>query len=716
MRPSVRCLPAISLAFFLAWLFAGGAMAQEPLQSPVALGQETRARNETFTIAILNAPAEVQRAVVRLARNGNVYSRDAIYTAPGAGRPEAIITSRIDAAIPLGKYAVVVELDGRPFPSTQSLQIVPPGNPEIRLDEFVPADTDQKELAYFTDAPRAADKSVEPTRVTRLVLRGAGFQTAAFKDDNVFVVNGVREPVTWGECPPTPYGDKGKPLPRKIFAQAVSSERIDLCLVPVPANGEIRMQWGVGDRLSDPRIFRVFEMGRGTVVTFAAVIAGGLALLPLLLLRTLRKKYAIADRHYRLRLLFLDPETDTYSLSKLQFYLWTVAALFSYAYLFISRVLVQYASWPDVPGTLPGIIAVAAGTSIASQLVTSSKGSKGSGAERPHITDFITSGGVVAPDRLQMLLWTLFGVGAFLIVVLEQHPGRITDLPSVPEGLLYMMGLSSAGYLGGKMARKAGPVINEMSITPTDPDEAIVRAAGPSAADLPDLTQAITGAHAELSALADPANPHARDARTALSNAISAVSAAQTTTEINQLVAALAALRPRAEKAALAAAQDFASGAGGAQDAIAAQKAAAALQELSADLTQAIASAAALPMTAATAPVLIARTFSLRGTNLSAEALLEIDHTDLPFRMLINPEGKHEPEVLVREEGSPTFARVMRLTIDPALLGGVDLDRFQAWFRSSGRHTFTLTNPDGQKTEIEFSLPPGEAQKSGTAA
>lgn len=690
-------------------------MAQEPLQSPVSLGQETRARDETFTIAILNAPAEVQRAVVRLARNGRVYARDAVYTASATGRAEALITSRIDSTIPLGKYAVVVELDGRPFPSAQKLEIVPPGNPEIRLDEFAPADTDRVERAFFTDSQRAADGAVEATKVARLVLRGAGFQTGDLKDDNVFMINGVREPVTWEDCPRTAYGDQDKPLPRKIFAQALSTERIDLCLVPVPSNGEIRMQFGVGDRFSDARVFRVFEMGRGTVVTLAAVIAGGLALLPLLLLRTLRRRYTISDRHYRLRLLFLDPETDTYSLSKLQFYLWTVAALFSYAYLFISRVMVQYASWPDVPGTLPGIIAVAAGTSIASQLVTSSKGSKGSGAERPHITDFITSGGVVAPDRLQMLLWTLFGVSAFLIVVLEQHPGRITDLPSVPEGLLYLMGLSSAGYLGGKMARKAGPVINEMSITPTDPDEAIVRAQS-GGMDLPDLTQAITSAQAELSALAEPTNAHARDARSALSNAISAVSAAQTTTEINQLIATLAASRAQAEKAALAAAQDFAAGAGTADDAMKAQKAAAALQELAADVTQAIAVAAALPMTAATSSVLITRTLSLRGTNLSAEALLEIDHTDLPFRMLINAEGKHAPDVLVREEGSPTFARVMRLTIDPAMLGGVDLERFQAWFGASGRHTFTLTNPDGQKTELEFSLPPGEAQKDGTAA
>ena len=179
MHPAVRCW---LLAFSLGLLFVGAAaLAQEPLQSPVSLGQETRARDETFTIAILNAPAEVQRAAVRLARNGNVYARDAVYTAPATGRAEALITSRIDPTLPLGKYAVVVELDGRPFPSAQKLEIVPPGNPEIRLDEFAPADTDKVERAFFTDSQRAADGAVEATRVVRLrVFRPALSRTTMY--------------------------------------------------------------------------------------------------------------------------------------------------------------------------------------------------------------------------------------------------------------------------------------------------------------------------------------------------------------------------------------------------------------------------------------------------------------------------------------------------------------------------------------------------------
>jgi hypothetical protein len=111
----------------------------------------------------------------------------------------------------------------------------------------------------------------------------------------------------------------------------------------------------------------------------------------------------------------------------------------------------------------------------------------------------------------------------------------------------------------------------------------------------------------------------------------------------------------------------------------------------------------------------IARTLTIRGSNLSAEALLQIDHGDLPFRMLLNSEGKHMPEIVAREDGTPTFARVLQLSIDPANLEDSDLKQFHAWFGTKGVRTFSLTNPDGQMAEMTFPLPPGEGQKAGTA-
>jgi hypothetical protein len=553
-------------------------------------------------------------------------------------------------------------------------------------------------------------------RMARLVLHGSGFQYD-HPEDNTVWINRARAVVKWDTCSNTPdLGNERAPVVADIHGEVISPEEIKLCSIPVPDDGQMLISIGYGDTSSETRPFRVFSMTELRVALIAAVIALILALLPLGLLFLVKKSYTVAGENYKLRMLFLDPETDTYSLSKLQFYLWTVAALFGYAYLFISRVKVQNLTWPDIPATLPGIIAVAAGTAIGAQVITSAKGSKGSGAERPGLTDFITSGGVVAADRVQMFLWTLFGVGAFFVAVLEQGPGTISELPAVPERLLYLMGISSAGYLGGKLARKAGPVINEVTIEPPESDDAIAQASVTAAMALPDLVRPIVDAQAQMKSFAAVTNPHAKASVDALSAAIKAAGAAHTASEINELIATLGALRNQAEKEAEATASDFAKTPAAATQAEAetAQKAAATLQDFAADITQAISLAAVAPLEKGITGALIRRTIELRGTNLSSEGFFEIDHTDLPFRYLWNKDGKNAPEILVREDANPTFARVLRLTIDPVKLGTTDLEQLAKWFGSDGSHKFTLTNPDGQKTELTFTLGVVAGQKTGT--
>lgn len=159
--------------------------------------------------------------------------------------------------------------------------------------------------------------------------------------------------------------------------------------------------------------------------------------------------------------LLIDQKTNTYSLTRLQFYLWTGVAIFSYLYLMLSRSLVQgQLEFIDIPEGLPGIVLISATTTVVSEGITTAKGSKGGGNIKPEFSNLITTGGVVAPERFQFLVWTILGVLAYLFVVLWQSPEQIKDLPEIPSGFLQLMGISSAGYLGGKLARKPGPVIN----------------------------------------------------------------------------------------------------------------------------------------------------------------------------------------------------------------------------------------------------------------
>ena len=91
--------------------------------------------------------------------------------------------------------------------------------------------------------------------------------------------------------------------------------------------------------------------------------------------------------------------------------------------------------------------------------VSSMAGSKGAGDFKPTASDLITSGGVVAPERLQHLLWTIVGGLAFFFYTLAISPAEIQNLPEIPNGFLYLMGISAGGYLGGKIVRGPGPKI-----------------------------------------------------------------------------------------------------------------------------------------------------------------------------------------------------------------------------------------------------------------
>jgi hypothetical protein len=160
------------------------------------------------------------------------------------------------------------------------------------------------------------------------------------------------------------------------------------------------------------------------------------------------------------RAALLDPETSTYSLTKLQFYVWTFAGLAGWLYLSFAKSLVQGSlELSDVPSNLPGIVAISVGTGVIASGVATIAGNKGSGDFHPSCADLITSGGVVAPERLQYLLWTVVGGVGFLLNTLLISPADINDLPAIPSGFLTLMGISAGGYLGGKLARGAGPNI-----------------------------------------------------------------------------------------------------------------------------------------------------------------------------------------------------------------------------------------------------------------
>jgi len=261
-----------------------------------------------------------------------------------------------------------------------------------------------------------------------------------------------------------------------VLANIIDDSEIDLSRVPrIDTYPRMTIQIGKKDDkaavFSDPFPILVSQVNRDTPLLVAALATVVIVLvLPISLLLFQRKQkgesatYRVGNKTYNIFLqLFLDPETDTYSLSKFQFYAWTAASVFGYTYLTVARSMVQgIFDFAQIPQHLPALILISGSTTAVAQAVTSVRGPKGAGSMQPSFADFITTGGIVAVERLQFFVWTCLGVAAFVFMVLMHDPGAIIDLPQIPKEFLYLMGLSSLGYVGGKAARRPGPVIDDI--------------------------------------------------------------------------------------------------------------------------------------------------------------------------------------------------------------------------------------------------------------
>lgn len=240
----------------------------------------------------------------------------------------------------------------------------------------------------------------------------------------------------------------GRPLEISVEADNLISDEKPIVLSVLP--------------LEAPRLIAVGVLG-----LFVAIVS--------LFSRQTVKRHHRKNRIYNtLTFLFIEPQSNTYSLSKLQLILWTAAAILAYSYIAVSHFLVQ-SQWvlPKVPQGLPVLLGLSATTTALAVGATGFRGSKGAGPVHPGIGDFISTGGVFAPERLQYFLWTILGTIAFVAATLVQDPGTVTNMAEIPENFNPLMGASSLGYLAGKFARKGGPVIKHIDPSPPYPSPAL---------------------------------------------------------------------------------------------------------------------------------------------------------------------------------------------------------------------------------------------------
>ena len=303
-------------------------------------------------------------------------------------------------------------------------------------------------------------------------VNGSGFSKTG--TDNNLIISTKNSDDTFSAIPEIKVCWKGEGYekcknsnPDWATGTAQSPRRLDFDNIKVNDQGDLGIQIRVGEKVSDPPYpITLSRVGYWTPAIWAL---GILLVIILILLGLLRNKSGEQNNPKNnkfksfFKSIFLDQETNTYSLSRLQFYLWTLVSVFSYAYLFIARSFAQgKLEFIDIPEGLPVIFLVSAATSAFATGISNTKGSKGSGEVDPSVSDFITAGGYIVPERLQFFVWTIVGIIVYIIVVIFQNPGQIQGLPTIPQGFLQLSGVSSLGYLGGKLARKPGPVISSI--------------------------------------------------------------------------------------------------------------------------------------------------------------------------------------------------------------------------------------------------------------
>lgn len=355
------------------------------------------------------------------------------------------------------RYLVSMEMGGKPYAVPGDLHVVSDASAPVHLDAAYPV-------------------TVYPTDRSGFDFEISGQNLAALPNDNYLVVVG-RGLIPTGnpeECEKAKAsGTYQKPCLE--VDQGLETRQLKIIgFQRAQFDGPVSIQVQVGKNSKNVSNAVPLTFAR---ITQRSVFWGSLAaflaimVVVFLLVRKGVGSTTIKGKRYSaFTSFFLDKETNSYSLSKFQLLLWTSVFVFGYLYLFLCRMLIQWKfELPPVPDGLPGMLAISAGTAVVAAGATEARGSKGAGDIYPSAADFITIGGMVVGERFQFFVWTLVGAFGFLALLLVRDPSGILELPKIPDNFLYLMGISSVGYLAGKVVRKPGPVIRKLFVSNVTP-------------------------------------------------------------------------------------------------------------------------------------------------------------------------------------------------------------------------------------------------------
>jgi hypothetical protein len=153
--------------------------------------------------------------------------------------------------------------------------------------------------------------------------------------------------------------------------------------------------------------------------------------------------------------LIITREDEKYSISRLQFYLWTVFVVIGFCAVFMATY-----KTPDIPQNLYLLMGVNLSAAVFSTAITLGK-EKGkttvNNSGTPSFVKDIFFEGEDSLDlpRTQMFVWTVISLLAFSVMLYKTFKDGAPALPDIPLGLVVLMGLSHGTYLGVKAAKPA---------------------------------------------------------------------------------------------------------------------------------------------------------------------------------------------------------------------------------------------------------------------
>lgn len=209
-------------------------------------------------------------------------------------------------------------------------------------------------------------------------------------------------------------------------------------------------------------------LAAGNAPAVAAGSKAGAILIGVAFIVVLYAVTAIITGHWKLKDL-LNGFDGFGSTSKLQWFLWLIAVLYGYVALWVLRAWQgDYTALSNIPVNILTVLAFSTGTAAAAKGITAGYVQTGKVAKAgppPNPTPQNT-GGIFQDDsggpelaKIQMIAFTLIGVGIFLATVFHQIAiGDIKDgLPNIDSSLLVLMGISQGGYLGKKLVTFGSP-------------------------------------------------------------------------------------------------------------------------------------------------------------------------------------------------------------------------------------------------------------------